>query len=335
MRAILLQMQNHPLTGAVEFFHPRKDLVHMKSINGHSYGLFKKKQCVLVEWMYYRPGPKAVPPEERLFIMQLRAKDFGTDPKPSGLRILKCLGFVEEIQKDENHGYGFLYELPQQVGNEFIPPMTLRQLLSPNGHLAIETPFLRRKFQLAYSLALFFEEFYYAGCLHENFNSNNVIFAQSTSASLSQPYVVGFQKSRPDGQAWSTDGPEDATKRQKYEQHPDYRKKGRFILEYDYYSLGVVLLEIGSWTSLDNWSKKIEYADIAPEDFRKDLRDKYVPRLAAIVGEVYTHAVRTCLDGTLERDRDSSPSEDLNRKVFHKFIEKVVKPLEGLSLLHI
>jgi hypothetical protein len=158
--------------------------------------------------MFYRPEREAVPPEKRLFIMQLRAKDFGTDPKPSGLRILKCLGFVEQIEdQDRKHGYGFLYELPHQVDDrEFKPPVTLRQLLLSQDMGLWKEPPLRAKFQLAHSLALFFEKFYTFGYLHENFNSNNVIFSQSASAFVgsssmwSLPYIIRFQKSRPDGQ---------------------------------------------------------------------------------------------------------------------------------------
>jgi hypothetical protein len=128
--------------------------------------------------MFYRPEREAVPPEKRLFIMQLRAKDFGTDSKPSGLRILKCFGFVEQIEnQNRRHGYGFLYELPHQVDDrEFKPPVTLRQLLFLQNVGLSKEPLFRAKFQLAHSLALFFKEFYTVGCLHENFNSNNVIF---------------------------------------------------------------------------------------------------------------------------------------------------------------
>ena len=336
MKAILLQMKNDPRTGAAEYFHLPKDLSDEEFINGHTYGFFKSKQRVLVESMYYRPELGSISPEERLSIMQLRAKDFSIDPKPSGLRILKCIGFVEEVDgEDMGHGYLFLYELPHQVGKDFIPPVTLRQLLSE------QEPSLRVKFQLASSLALFFEEFYYTGCVHENFNSNNVIFAPDTSALLdakalwSEPYIVGFEKSRPDGQAWGTEGPADVTKLQKYEQHPDYQRKGRFLLEYDYYSLGMVLLQIGGWTPLERLLTKKECRDVDSEDLRTLLCKKYVPMLAATAGEVYRDVVCSCLDGTLERDRDDKSSDDMNREVYREFVQKVSMPLEELSALRI
>jgi len=340
MRAIRLRMLNEPTTGATEFLHLRRDLDHLEFIDGHTYASFKKEKRVLVEWMYYRPEWTDVPQDQRLIIMELKAKNFNTDPKPRGLRILKCIGFIEQIEgPSRKHGYGFIYELPVEVKDrEFTPPVTLRQLLLQGieGHSS-RIP-LRGKFHLAHSLALFFEEFYTVGFLHESFNSNNVIFTHDILENFgsnhiwNEPYVVGLQKSRPDGQLWSTDGPDDMNLRD-YE-HPDYPQNRRFVLEYDYYSLGLVLLEIGLWRPLQMWSQRMEYRTLAPNDFRRLLIEKYVPRLTATVGEVYRDAVRTCLDGTLERERHSSSSAETN-KVFDIFTEKVAKPLEELSLLRI
>lgn len=337
MRETMLQMQDGSKPGAADYLHPSENLSGEEFIDGHIYGFFKRKQRVLVEAMYYRPELGTIPPEERLFRMQLRAKDFSIDPKPNALRILKCLGFVEEIdEEDMNHGYLFLYELPTQASTDFTPPATLRHLFSSE-----EEPSLRVKFQLASSLALFFEEFYYAGCVHENFNSNNIIFTREASALLNMKtflrylYVVGFEKSRPNGQAWGTEGPADESELAKYEQHPDYRKKGRFFFEYDYYSLGLVLLEVGGWSSIQKVLTKKECRNIDLKDFRTHLCKNYVPKLAAVMGEVYRDIVCTCLDGTLERDTDGDSSDDMDSVIFHKFMVKVSMPLEELSGLRV
>ncbi|OCK76317.1 kinase-like protein [Lepidopterella palustris CBS 459.81] len=345
MRAIQLQILHNPTVGAAEFFHPHTDLDHLKFINGHTYAYFKKSKQVLVEWMYYRPEWTTIPQDQRLIIMELRAKDFNTDPKPRGLRILKCLGFVEQSEgNSRKQGYGFIYELPAGFkDNKFTAPVTLRQLLlqgvDHEKGPSSQAP-LRGKLQIAHSLALFFEEFYTVGCLHETFNSNNVIFTYSIPEILSstnlwsEPYVVGFQKCRPDGQTWATEGPSDDMSLRDYE-HPEYRVKGRYLLEYDYYSLGLVLLEIGLWCPLQMWSDRKEYRNMAPKEFRNLLVAKYVPRLTATVGEIYRDAVRTCLDGTLDRDREGSSAVDVNGEVFNIFAVRVAKPLEELSLLRI
>lgn len=346
MRAIQMEMLNNPGTGPAAFLHLRKDVEDMKFLNDHTYGKYKTSKQVLVEWMYYRPEWTKIPPDQRLIIMELRAKDFNTDPKPRGLRILKCLGFFEQ-QKGQNrrHGYGFIYELPVEVQSrdKFVPPITLRQLLvqgaDPEKWSSSQAP-LRGRLLLAHSLALFFESFYGVGCLHETFNSKNVIFTRtipemlSSPGAWSEPYVVGFQKCRPDGQQWATEGPSDDRSFHDYE-HPDYMDRGRFLLEYDYYSLGLVLLEIGLWRPIQSWSERHEYRKLPPSQFRAVLLEKYVPRLTTTVGEIYRDVVRTCIDGTLERNREGAPTEEASSDVFNVFSERVVGPLEGLSQLHL
>jgi serine/threonine protein kinase len=345
MRAIHLRMLHSPTTGPAEFLHPRTDLERPEFVNGHTYGMFKKSKRVLIEWMYYRSEWTKIPQDQRLAIMELRAKDFSTDPKPRGLQILKCLGFIEHKEgKSRREGYGFIYELPGGTQDEkFTVPVTLLQLLLQGVHpekgTSSQAP-LRGRFQLAHALALFFEAFYAVGCLHETFNSNNVIFTHSIPEILASPnlwgesYVVGFQKSRPDGQNWATEGPSDDRSLHDYE-HPEYTDKGRYVLEYDYYSLGLVLLEIGLWCPLQLWSDRKEYKNLLPGKFRDILVEKYVPRLASTVGYIYRDAVLTCLDGTLERHRAQMAPAASNAEIFDIFAERVVEPLEGLSRLRI
>jgi serine/threonine protein kinase len=346
MRAIQLQMINDPTVGAAEFLHPRECLDRLIFKDGHTYGLFQNSQRVLVEWMYFSREWTKIPQAQRMIIMELRAKDFNTDPKPQGLRILKCLGFVEQSENQgRRQGFGFIYELPHPAadldGNN--GPVSLRRLLL-QGQDRVKGAFsqapLRGRLQLAYSLALFFADFYTVGCLHESFNSNNVIFARGlenffdSDTIWSFPYIVGFQKSRPEGQNWATEGPSGDFGSQDFE-HPEYRDKRRFVLEYDYYSLGMVLLEIGLWYPLQSWSERKEYRTLSPKQFRAVLVEKYVPRLSFTVGKVYRNTVRACLDGTLESTRGNSPSAELDSKVFSAFLHYVVKPLEELSLLRI
>jgi serine/threonine protein kinase len=346
MRAIQLEMLNDPETGPVGYLHPRKDVDTIKFVNDHTYGQYKNSKYVLVEWMYYRSEWTKIPLDQRLIIMELRAKDFNVDPKPRGLRILKCLGFFEQQQgQNRRHGYGFIYELPTEVQtrDKFVPPITLRQLLLQGVHpekgTSSQAP-LRGRLLLAHALGLFFEAFYGVGCLHETFNSGNVIFARSipemllSSSVWNEPYVVGFQRCRPDGQQWATEGPSDDRSFHSYE-HPDYADNGRFLLEFDYYSLGLVLLEIGLWCPLQMWSQRDEYRKLTPSQFRVVLLEKYVPRLATTVGEIYREVVRTCIDGTLERDREKMSAEDANAEIFDIFAERVVRPLDELSRLRL
>lgn len=224
-----------------------------------------------------------------------------------------------------------------------MPPVTLRQLLDQAVKTSISTKSqapLKGKLLAACSLALFFEALYGVGCLHETFNSNNVIFPCLSTTLLASPnawrelYIIGFQKCRPDGDEWATEGPPDDRSFQDYE-HPEYKHNGRFQLEYDYYSLGLVLLEIGLWCPLQHWSKRREYRELTPDAFRSVLLEKYVPRLVATVGERYRDVVKVLLDDTLMVCRKKLGLTKASAEVFEIFLENVVKPLEELAVLNL
>lgn len=82
-------------------------------------------------------------------------------------------------------------------------------------------------------------------------------------------------------------------------QHPDYlqglnRNSWRYLPRFDYYSLGIVLLEIGLWTSLKNMTKGWKGT---PEEMREKLLS-LVPRLGPRAGASYRDAVISCLTGS-------------------------------------
>jgi hypothetical protein len=342
MRAIRLLMLNDPTAGAGEFLHPREELTSLDFVNEHVYGIFGGNTRVLVEWMYYRQEWTRISDSQRLIVMELRAKSFNTDPKPEALRTLKCLGFVEQTgNQNRKHGYGFMYEIPTVMGQgATVIPVTLRQLLLQgiDRHKGQDCrPSLRGRYQLAHTLSQFFDSFYTIGYLHESFTSHNIIFCHDfgtifqSSSIWSQAYVTGFQKSRPDNQAWATEGPTDNPTLKDYE-HPDYHQKGRFQLDYDYYSLGLVLLEIGLWCPLEVWAQRKGSKTMTPQELRQFLIQRYVPRLAATVGEVYRDVVSVCIDGSLAIEQIASfPASEAEGEVFDQFIERVAKPLERLS----
>jgi serine/threonine protein kinase len=328
IRDLLEQMKNHPETGAQELYHHKRHLQRIESKRGHDYGLFKG-QRVLIESMYWKSEERTVSPNERLRIMQLRAKSFNLEPKPLGLRILKCLGFVDEVARfDGRDGYSFIYELPSNTATtNFRGLISLAELF--NNQRTVQRPKLRERFHLAFVLASFLQEFHQIICLHENFGAHNIVFAGDPSVSdpydaslWGNPFVIGLQKSRPDGQQWSTEGPADMSASDTKGEHPEYREKGRFLMEYDYYSFGVVLLQLGSWTPVEMLTDVCE--------IRKKPDHIYLEKLSRHVGQRYSDVIRVCLDGTLDRQNGQS-MEDANGDILQKFVRKVVKPLEQLA----
>ena len=342
MKKIRLAILSDPRTVSHNFIINAEDVEILRSVDSHHMGLFQGKVQVLIEWMYYTPAWKDIPLKQRTIVMGLKAQSFGLESKPPNLRTLDCIGAFQDTGK--RTGYGFVYRLPVPKLEAQIAASTttLLQLFAqsytnPRQHQ--HRPLLGDKFRLASMLASFLREFHTIGWLHENFHSNNILFFhikkmdESNHIPLDQPYIIGLHKSRPGGNAWHTEGPSGA-KFQDY-QHPEYLRTKRFRLEYDYYSFGLVLLEIGFWRPLWAWSKQERCQKMNLAEFRQELVENYVPRLGAEMGAVYRDVVHFCLstsDSAVTNQESDGSSEcgDPDGVAFKLFIENVIEPLEEL-----
>lgn len=344
MRKIRLEMlQPDSLEGAAEACSITLSDVKFSSKEGcHEFGRYQEKEPVLVERVRFTPASEKVNPVQMKLVIGLKAKSLGTDPKPKGLRTMHCMGAFEEF--GDEAGYGFVYQYPEGAGSD---PITLLQRLEHEEKNPKDHPLLGDKFQLAYALADFLKEFHTIGWLHENFNSHNVLFFKSSNSEtsdgrvsneLQQSYVVGLQKSRPDGSFWQTLGPAIDDHLQDY-QHPEYAGTGRYRLAFDYYSLGIVLLEIGLWRPLGSLLSNFRTSGLA--QIRSELIKICQTRLGVKMGAVYRDAVLRCMDCSLERVLTESGAgirgeESSDRTAaLGRFIELVVEPLEKLAMVSI
>jgi hypothetical protein len=114
------------------------------------------------------------------------------------------------------------------------------------------------------------------------------------------PYLIGFSHSRGDNRQTFTEGlVED---HQKQYHHPDYLRHGHgFQPHYDFYSMGLVLLEIGRWKHVDQMlsRKKIHTLQERSEALVRECCDN----LGNSMGVHYLEAVRFCLTGKFSKDR--------------------------------
>ena len=100
-------------------------------------------------------------------------------------------------------------------------------------------------------------------------------------------------------------------------QHPDYRGNNlRYRAEYDYYSLGIVLLDIGLWKPLDKISKALAkiYDPLDASNNRSTplydcICQRCVPNLRLSMGSRYQRTVETCLQGNFEVPHDLGEDE--------------------------
>ncbi|KAF6802654.1 hypothetical protein CMUS01_15292 [Colletotrichum musicola] len=119
-------------------------------------------------------------------------------------------------------------------------------------------------------------------------------------------YLVGWDLSRPDHPmelsetlSVSTAGFKNKRDAILLYSHPEMHahsgssKKPRYRAQFNIYSLGLVLLEIGLWRPLSNMRRSCK--DDSDSDFRIKIITDYCDRLLPVVGEVYWRVVQRCL----------------------------------------
>jgi hypothetical protein len=96
----------------------------------------------------------------------------------------------------------------------------------------------------------------------------------------------------------------------------------RFREEFDYYSLGLVLMEIAFWRPLQSISSKILGG---PEELLEGLLKNYIPMVKTYMGDPYGEAVESCL--IYYKEADCEPGglrERFNRDVVMPISEHMI-----------
>lgn len=134
-------------------------------------------------------------------------------------------------------------------------------------------------------------------------------------------FLVGWDLSRPDHPSElsetlsiSTVGYQNSLEATLMYSHPDIQagigtgKRPRYRPQYDIYSLGLVLLEIGLWRTLGDLRRLCRH----DSDFRLQLRTEFCDKLLYRMGEVYWKVVQRCLNN----DFGSQPNTEADDGYF-------------------
>ncbi|KAH8745421.1 hypothetical protein BGZ57DRAFT_778237, partial [Hyaloscypha finlandica] len=241
-------------------------------------------------------------------------------PKELVFRIPRCVGWkYAKAQKL----IAFVFDFGNRLHSR---PIDLLSLLSD---VTIK-PSLGDKFRLAHGLANCISQLH---ILHESFRSENVLFfpAQSSGkgkassiVDYSQPWVLGFEFSRPEG--FFSAGLADFCADRDVYRHPERQGRPEAVFNklHDIYALGVVLLEIGLWESALTLEKNKFGSVKNPKAVRDQLRKHAESRLASRVGEKYKQVVLRCLTSQLDVVDDTR--EDLKlQQAFRSHVVDVLK----------
>ncbi|KAJ4375866.1 hypothetical protein N0V83_001144 [Neocucurbitaria cava] len=267
--------------------------------------------CVLVEYATYDPTyrfTEVSPPTDRLESLLSILTKLSTNQPFHGT--LKCLGYFEDPKQPR---FGLVFELPTSVYSgpsdshksaEELRPVTLLSVLQTgskslhNSNSA--TPPLEDRFRLAFTLGLTFSKIHGDNFVHKDVNSSNILVfkknkrpsanSRALQYTLRSPVVCSFDLfSEYDIE------PAAAMPTPNIYRHPEDPKftglkNGVYGPQFDMYSLGLILLEVGLWQPLaDLWKPKYTL-----EDFKQRIEDVYIRRLASKCGTAYMQVVRDC-----------------------------------------
>lgn len=259
---------------------------------------------------------------------------------PSEFRIPKCVGYC----LDEKHTrFGFIYE------NDFesAAPQTLRQLLS-------RTPLsLSSRVKTAKDLATSLLFLHAVGWLHKDLCSDNIVFVgQEVLPELPELRLTGFGYARPDEPNLTTQGKFIASSTAVY-RHPDYQGLApkQYRKTFDYYSLGIILMEIALWKPAD-----VAIADhlrshdlLKPSTGASSIQTRRVrdillnasndgsilDQVRLNMGEKYARATKACIVGLDAFGLDPQAKETdpaVNTVLQLEFLHMVVNKLRSISL---
>lgn len=263
-------------------------------------------------------------------ISQLRHKMSPARP----IRVLKSLGYLHDPTQ---HHFGIVYQFPAGLGQD---PTSLHTIIAKTKSRA-QRPSLTQKFALASALVSHVLDLHRITWLHKSLCSSNIIFFPDTGISsnskefmphlfnkLSKPYFIGFDLARLNSDTAFSRGPQES-ETLKHFQHPAYLRAlnldstaisnieapERYRQEFDYYSTGMILLEIAYWLPINEITKKIKGS---PEDVRKELLNSYMGTVSSYMGDTYAEVVRWCLDCyVVEKGQDDLGSM---RKEFQRVV---------------
>lgn len=292
----------------------------------HSIGRLKagdgNDSLVLVEWKCYDHKWTSDEGKE-LYIRIGELAELLHHPGKHGLeflRVLDCLGWFHDAQECR---FGFVFSIIEK-------PVSLFTLIPQTPLKGVLPPPLGVKFQLATMMAKCIHDVHAIGWLHKNISAHNIIFFASLGDMSSKvaPYLTGFNHSRTDEEKAFTEGPSISNRHVEY-QHPDYRASGkrglnRFKRIHDYYSFGLILLEIALWTPFSRIASK--KSTLTAIELRQFIIVNYIPMLGGLVGVCCRDAVMTCLRGDFG-DRSGEESDDARKETLAIFYSNVVEPL--------
>ncbi|WQF75633.1 Putative protein kinase domain, prion-inhibition and propagation, HeLo [Colletotrichum destructivum] len=305
---------------------------------------------VWVEWKEYdrqKAGDESPPRRIIMDRVGKLAALLNHSPKPEAFRTLHCLGFFDMLGPDSDapeddsldRKLGLVFERPS--GNEVhpsLPPPSLRELFQIE-----RKPRITERIKLAHAISSCLLYLHAVNWLHKGLRSHNVVFFRDKSGHVNyaEPYLTGFDYSRPARSDEATDIPQDDAEYNLY-RHPQIQlmnpaERERFKKSFDLYSLGVLFVEIAHWRPVD---EVLGYDISRRPSLALRVRDALldqdrIAELGANMGEMFEEAARKCIEGGESlglADHDVETDDNVAARLSMRFYEDVVKKLDDVRV---
>ena len=331
---------------------PQKDSEFDPDVdNGERTEAFYKDTVVWVEWKNAEPAAldqEGLNPmiEERVKKLTALLKKNGKKDSDIGalqFRAPQCLGYFKDL---EGGRFGIVFEKPDQVESTEVPISLYNLLKQATASEDAVVPSLTTRIDLMRLLSETVERLHAVDWLHKGLRSTNILFFKkpgSNEINLADPYISGFDYSRPAGRDDMTERPSDDLFADFY-RHPSVQyagKKRGFRKSHDLYSLGILLFEIAYWKPLEKIFK-IDPDKARPKDaynVRTKLltEKKWLQKVKSYQGDTVEDVIRCCIEGPKVFDQ---PSDDIDsrdtragaelQRVFGELVVARLQQMRGL-----
>jgi serine/threonine protein kinase len=210
----------------------------------------------------------------------------------------------------------------------------------------VKVPSLTARVALAKAIAECIEKLHAVNWLHKGLRSDNVLFFRSGNADcdISRPYLSGFDYSRPAQREDMTERPSGNMAHDLY-RHPQVQGPSRdtpngkgYKKRHDIYSLGVILMEIAYWKSIDA-IVGLKQSEIRPSETARLrgrlLNGEYLNQIHSQVGDTIYEVISSCLVGVSSfgiREGDDEMDVFVGAKLQAKFYTLVIEKLHGIKI---
>ncbi|KAF2761380.1 hypothetical protein EJ05DRAFT_262959 [Pseudovirgaria hyperparasitica] len=322
------------------------------------------KQQVWVEWKTYDPqnfngGPDAKV-QERIRQLAILLKE---NNRTEQFRAPHCLGYFRDVDpsaEDDSCRFGLVFEKPHGV-HPSTRPTSLLDLLR---HAQADMPSLTDRITLMTRIAECLERLHAVNWLHKGLRSANILFFSEhpvgadvlDGIDFAQPYVSGFDYSRPAANEDMTEKPPENAAHDLY-RHPRTQGSGNrdavpvangptyqtggFKKSYDLYALGIILLEIAYWKPIDQILGIPNVQNARPNTTLK-VRNRLLSETEDFLRFVKSHlgntveaVVKSCIVGPTAfniMENEDERKEEVGARLQRAFFDMVVEKLQHMKV---